>query len=295
MAQYTLIGIGEILWDEFANYKVLGGAPTNFAFHANGLGAKGMIVSAVGNDKSGDEIINLLNKKELAHQLSIDENHPTGSVSVTIDKNGSPAYIIHENRSWDFFTFESVHQQIAQQADAICFGSLAQRNVISGSAILKFIQSTRKDCLKIFDINLRQNYYTRDTIFKLIGLSDILKLNHEELDIVRTMFLNAENETDNLEELIALFDLKLIVLTKGKDGSRIFIGKTNDSVYRSKPVEVLDSVGAGDSFSAVVALGYLKGLSLDKINRCASRVAAFVCSQKGATPKIPDNIIRSLN
>ncbi len=295
MDQLTLIGIGEILWDEFPGFKVLGGAPTNFAFHANRLGANGMIVSTIGNDVPGEEIISLLNKKKLPYHLSIDSEHPTGKVTVTTDQNGSPTYTIHENRSWDFLTLQAKHKKIAQKADAICFGSLAQRNLQSAKSIVNFIKMARKDCLKVFDINLRQDYYSKENLSQLIGLSNILKLNHEELEIVRKMFLTSADETENMLELVSMFDLSLIVLTKGKDGSRIFVDKDNDSVYKPKLIEIIDSVGAGDSFSAVVTLGYLKGLSLDKINRCASRVAAYVCSQKGATPQIPSNIIHSLN
>ncbi|MCD4722340.1 MAG: bifunctional hydroxymethylpyrimidine kinase/phosphomethylpyrimidine kinase [Desulfobacula sp.] len=295
MDKYTLIGIGEILWDEFPGSKKLGGAPANFAFHANQLGARGMIISRVGDDLPGNKIKAELNKKEVPYLLSVDPDHPTGRVSVKTDKKGMPEYIIHENSSWDFLSFDPHFSEIARTADAVCFGTLAQRNPVSGQTIKNFIRATKKTCLKILDINLRQNYYSKKILSDLLNLADILKLNHDELNIITQMFLTEEEETACLEELISMFYLEMVVLTKGKHGSRIFADKYHDSIYKSKPVEMIDSVGAGDSFSAVVALGLLNGFGLEKINKTASSVASYVCTKKGATPVIPKKIIHSMN
>lgn len=289
MDEYTLIGIGEILWDEFPGSKQLGGAPANFAFHASGLGARGVIVSCIGEDSRGREIKTQLDKSGVPYLLSIDPNHPTGRVSVAADDKGMVNYIIHEDSAWDFFSCEPTLTDAARQADAVCFGTLAQRSQISGNTIINFIRETRESCLKVFDINLRQHYYTKAIISKLLDLTDVLKLNHEELGIVSAMFLlSGKEETSCLEELISLFGLDMIVLTKGKEGSRIFTSKDNDAVYKPDPVQVRDSVGAGDAFTAAVALGILKGFSLEKINRTASSVASFVCSKRGATPVITE-------
>lgn len=295
MDEFTLLGIGEILWDEFPEAKALGGAPANFAFHANQLGAKGIIISRIGDDAPGKEIKTLLEKRQAPCLLSLDPNHPTGRVSIKTDAKGTPNYIIHENSAWDFLSFEPSFHEAADQADAICFGTLAQRNKVSGQAIKKFIRATRKNCLKFFDINLRQHYYSKKIISELLDLSNVLKLNSEELEIITRLFLTRQEETACLEELTSRFCLDYIVLTKGKNGSRIFADRNNDSAYRPEPVEVKDSVGAGDSFSAVVALGLLKGFGLEKINKSASRVAGFVCSKKGATPVLPKEIIHSIN
>jgi fructokinase len=248
MANHTIIGIGEILWDEFSEYRELGGAPANFAFHANQLGATGMVISQIGNDPAGLEIKTLLDKRQTPYLLPIDSDHPTGRVSVTTDDKGTPAYLIHENSSWDFLSFDPTLKKIAKTADVVCFGTLAQRNPVSGKAILNFIKATKKDCLKIFDINLRQHYHSKENIFELLELTDILKLNNEELDVLSEMFLSGKEETVCLEEIKSMFNIDLIVLTKGKNGSRIFMNKENDSQYKSKPVEMVDSVGAGDSF-----------------------------------------------
>ncbi len=295
MDKYTLIGIGEILWDEFPESRELGGAPANFAFHASQLGAIGIVISQIGADSNGREIKALLDKRGVPNLLSFDPSHPTGRVSVKTDGKGTPEYIIHENSSWDFLTFEPFFNEAARMADVVCFGTLAQRNPISGNAIKKFIRATRHDCLKIFDINLRQQYYSKQIISELLSLADILKLNTDELDCVAQMFLTDKNETVRLEKLKSTFCLDMIVLTRGEYGSRIFMDKDHDSVYKSESVEIIDSVGAGDSFSAAVALGLLKKFDLGKINKIASSLAAHVCSKKGATPVIPEKIIHSMN
>ncbi len=294
MAQYTLIGIGEILWDEFPGSKQLGGAPANFAFHASGLGASGLVISSIGDDQRGREIEILLEKSGVSSLLYRDPDHPTGRVSVKTDEKGMVDYLIHEDSAWDFLFFGPSFSDVARQADAVCFGTLAQRNQISGKTIIKFIRETRKNCLKIFDINLRQHYYSKEVILELLDLADVVKLNQEELDIVIPMFLSGGEETDYLEELILMFGLDLIVLTKGKEGSRIFADRNNDSFHKPNSIQIVDSVGAGDSFTAAVALGLLKGFSLEKINRTASSVASYVCSKKGATPIIPEEIISSM-
>jgi fructokinase len=299
MNAYTLIGIGEILWDEFPGSKRLGGAPANFAFHAGQLGGRGMIISSIGDDLPGREIQALLDEHQTTYLLPVDPHHPTGRVSVTTDAKGSPKYLIHENSSWDFLSFEPAFLEAAGHADVVCFGTLAQRHPVSGHTIREFIRATKQNCLKILDVNLRQHYYSKKILSDLLDLTDILKLNQEELDILRTMFtgtmsLSKGDETVCLEELIQLFDLDMIALTRGKNGSRLFVDRQRDSVYSSNPVKVVDTVGAGDSFSAVVALGALKGFSLDRINRLANTVAAFVCSQKGATPILPKEIMGSM-
>jgi fructokinase len=295
MHKYKIIGIGEILWDEFSGFKKLGGAPANFAFHASQLGADGMIISRVGDDLAGKEIKAILNDKRIPYLLSKDPLHPTGRVSVTTSSQNNPEYTIHEGAAWDHISFEPSFTNLANEADAISFGTLAQRNTVSGHSIFNFINATRTECIKIFDINLRQHYFSKTIISKLLQVADILKLNHDELNIVNEMFLNEKDETACLKELISMFDLDMIVLTKGKQGSRLFDKANHDSVYVPEDVKTIDSVGAGDSFSAAFAMGLLNGFKLDKINRIANSVASYVCTKKGATPEIPEKIIQSMN
>ena len=293
--RYTLIGIGELLWDEFPGSRTLGGAPANFAFHANRLGTQGIVVSRIGKDRSGQEILAELERRNIPNILSIDPFHPTGRVSVKIDSKGSPDYIIHENSSWDYLSIEPDMETIARQADVVCFGTLAQRNSIAAQAIRKFISITPENCLKFFDVNLRQAYFSKSIIKECLDLANILKLNHEELDLISKMFLSADRETTCLDDLSQHFNLDLIVLTKGKEGSRLFVDKNNDSVYKPERSQVIDTVGAGDSFSAAVAVGLLKKMPLNRINNIANTVASFVCSCEGATPIIPEKIVNLMN
>lgn len=294
MKKFTIVGIGEILWDEFPDGKMLGGAPANFAFHAGQLGAKSIVISRVGNDTSGNEIKSILKQKNILSIFQTDPAHPTGRVSVKTDKNGSPEYIIHENCAWDFISNLSEADHLKNRIDAICYGSLSQRNNVSAFSIQKYITSIHKKCLKIFDINLRQKYYTPQNISKLLDMANILKLNQEELDIISKMFLSSNEESMCLKELKSMFSLDFIILTKGEDGSLIFKNDDEKSVYKNNPVNVKDSVGAGDSYTAAAAIGFLNGYSLDKTNKIASSIAAYVCTQKGATPTIPKNILQSL-
>lgn len=292
---FTIIGIGEILWDEFPHEKRLGGAPANVAFHANALGARGIIISRIGNDADGRGIRELLDKENIPHYLTVDPDHPTGRVTVRTDSDGTADYTIHEGAAWDYMTIDLPMIPVFSNADAICFGTLAQRNPVSGKAIRQAIRATRSECIRLFDMNLRQHYYSETVILEMLELATILKLNHEEFDIITNMLLRNRSETQRLEELIDRFGLTMIILTKGKNGSRIFMDKNLDSVYKSEPGIIVDTVGAGDCFSAAVALGILKGWKLDDIHQMASKAASFVCSQKGATPVLPKEIIHPLN
>ncbi len=294
MNKFKVTGIGEILWDEFPDGKRLGGAPANFAFHAGQLGANSIVISRVGNDPPGNEIKSLLKQKNISNIIQTDPIHPTGRVSVQTDKNGSPEYVIHENSAWDFITNLAEAETLKDRTDAICYGSLAQRNSVSADSIQEYITSIDKKCLKIFDINLRQDYYTAQNISKLLNMANILKLNQDELDIISNMFLSSKNESMCLKELKSIFSLDFIILTKGEKGSRIFKNEYEESIYKSNPVKVKDSVGAGDSYTAAAAIGFLNGYSLDKINKIASSIASYVCTQKGATPTIPENILQPL-
>jgi fructokinase len=293
--QHTIIGIGDILWDEFPDSRQLGGAPANVAIHAGSLGGKGVVISRIGDDQDGNDIKKLLDEKNISHYLAVDPDHPTGRVSVELDQDGTAAYTIHEEVAWDYLAWDETMARIISGADAICFGSLAQRNPVSRKTIQDAVRATRPDCIRLFDINLRQHYYSEEIIVQMLELASVLKLNHEELDRISHMILKADTETDRLAELISRFGLDMVVLTRGKDGSRLFMDHIRDSVYPAESGPIVDTVGAGDAFSAVVVSGLLKGLELDRIHRTASKTAAFVCSQKGATPQLPDHLIRPVS
>lgn len=285
-----LVGLGEILWDILPEGKQLGGAPANFAYHAQELGAKGLVVSCVGNDELGKEILGLVRQLGLSGDyIAVDGEHPTGTVTVALDENGKPDYTIHENVAWDYIPFSKQLSELAPTIDAVCFGSLCQRCEVSGRTVREFLAAAKPDCLRIFDINFRQSYFNVEIVKALLEVSNVLKINDEELLVLARMLGITGTEREILVGLTERFSLKLIALTKGDKGSCLFTdGKISD--HPGFPVEVADSVGAGDSFTAAMTVGMLQNKGLDDINEHANRVASFVCSQPGATPRLPDAI-----
>ncbi len=290
-----VVGIGEILWDILPSGKKLGGAPANFAYHAGELGCEAYIISSVGNDKLGNEILDILNTLGLSSRyIQIDECHPTGTVEVQLDNNGIPSYIIHENVAWDYIKVNEKCLELMKNADAVCFGSLSQRSETSREAILKLLNNTNNNCIKIFDINLRQNFYNREIIINSLAHANVLKLNELELSIVSDLLgVNGGEESEKLRKLQKKYSLRLIALTKGDCGSILFNGE-RISKHPGFKVEVLDTVGAGDAFTAAVAVGLIKKWDLDTINDFANKLGGYVCTQQGATPKIPEWLKASL-
>lgn len=285
--RFLVVGLGEVLWDLLPGGKQFGGAPANFAYQAKALGAEALVVSCVGNDELGDEIFAQLGRLGLpSDHLAVDPEHPTGTVSVTLDASGKPDYIIHEPVAWDFIPSLPGMTALAGRADAVCFGSLAQRSPVSRATIHEFLAATRPECLRIFDINLRQQYYNLNTIAVGLERADVLKLNDEELPVVARLLSIAGTEGEILGTLVRRYALKLIALTKGPYGSVLF-GPEGCSLHPGLSAKVVDTVGAGDAFTAVIAMGLLEGHDLDAINARANRVACYVCSQAGATPEMP--------
>ena len=289
---YTIVGLGEILWDMLPAGKQLGGAPANFAYHAQALGAEGVVVSCIGDDDLGREILSQLDGLGLDCQyIAVDKANRTGTVTVKLDANGVPDFTIHENVAWDFIPLSAPLLELAARADAVCFGSLCQRSDVSRDTVRRFLKETKPDCLLIFDINIRQSYYSKDIIGAMLDTSNVLKLNDDELPLVGELLDIKGSESEILAELAARYELRLIVLTKGADGSRLY-GPDGDSESKGVPPEkIADTVGAGDAFTAAVAVGLLNGNGLEQINAHANRVASFVCSQHGATPKLPDDMV----
>lgn len=291
----VIIGLGEILWDMLPGGKVLGGAPANFAYHCRQLGAESYVVSAVGKDDLGCEILELLEKLHLPlEHVHVEERHPTGTVTVRLDGAGHPTYIIHKNVAWDYIPVEEGSMGVFDAADAVCFGSLAQRSPLSRKSVNSYLKATPSGCLRVFDINLRQDYYGKEVLERSLQVADVLKLNDEELEVVSRIFSLEGREDVLLESLLHTFDLKIVALTKGSEGSVLLTGMER-SEYRSEPVQSVDTVGAGDSFTAAMVMGYLRGLRLKDIHRLASDIASFVCTQKGATPDLPESIIKEIN
>ena len=289
---FVVVGLGEVLWDLLPSGKQFGGAPANFAYHAKAFGAKSHVVSCVGDDELGDGILKHLDAIGLGSDyVAVDGEHPTGTVSVRLDANGKPTYVIHENIAWDFIRLRPETIGLAPRADAVCFGSLAQRSAVSRATIRDFVAGTRPDCLRIFDVNLRQHYFSMDTIAPGLAWATVLKLNDEELPVVAKL-LSVDGSTEQmLDTFCRRFGLKLIALTKGGQGSLLFTPEGH-AIQPGLPVEVADTVGAGDAFTAALAIGVLAGVEIDAIAACANRVASYVCGQHGATPIMPPELVR---
>jgi fructokinase len=284
--KFKIAGLGEVLWDIFPDAKKLGGAPANFSAHAQQLGAKSYMLSAVGNDDLGKNAIDLMGESQLdISGLQINEEFSTGSVRVSLDDTGNPTYTIEENVAWDHIQFDATQKKIAQCLDAICFGTLAQRNVISQNTIFKILKATPENCLRVFDVNFRKDYYNQEILFQSLELANVVKMNEEEFLEIISIFSLPSNQLKGLEALMNQFDLKFCILTLGKKGS-IMISKDQYSNYEPSPIIVKSTVGAGDAFTAAAVMGRLNQKPLDQINKEASRLAAYVCSELEAVPII---------
>jgi len=282
-----VVGIGEILWDLLPDGKQMGGAPANFAFHARTLGAASVIVSAVGDDPPGREILAQLGSRGLeASGIATVSSAPTGTVTVALDAGGIPHYTIHEGVAWDFIPWTAGLGDIASRADAVCFGTLAQRSPVSGATIGSFLDATRPDCLRVLDLNLRQSYFSRDIVRGLLERATVLKLNDDEIGTVAGLLSLPGPETRVLASLLEAYPLTMIALTKGPTGSRLF-GRGVDLSHPGFRVETEDTVGAGDAFTAALVTGMLRHKSWDEIGDRANRIAGYVCSRKGAWPELP--------
>ncbi len=285
---FIVVGIGELLWDELPSGRQIGGAPANFAYHCRVLGAKSFIVSATGDDAAGREIIHDLERLGLeTSHVSVDQNHPPGSVSVILRGDGVPEYTIYENVAWDFISRTSEQLELASQADAVCFGSLAQRSSVSHKTIRSFLRVTSPNCLRIFDVNLRQAYYNRHLIGEALALANVLKLNESELAILASL-LGMDGHTQSLlDKLATTYYLKAIALTLGRRGCIIRTDEQTIEHVGFSQERIGDTVGAGDCFSAVFTMGLLRNEPLDSIAEQANWLAAYVCTQVGAMPEMP--------
>lgn len=283
---FTVTGIGELLWDVFPEGRKLGGAPANFAYHCKAFGVESYPVSCVGDDDPGRDILQALATHDIdVSFIAIDSEHPTGTVSVEVDGNGKPDYVIHEDVAWDHIPLTEEMVTLAKKTDAVCFGSLAQRSKTSRRTIQEFLLATRSDCVKIYDVNLRQDFYSRDLIEEMLDLATVLKLNDEELPVVGGLLGFSGQEKGLLEKIALRYSLDLVALTKGHAGSCLY-QKGRYSEHKGYDTKVVDSVGAGDSFTAVLTTGLLSEFDLDKISDLANKTAAYVCSQPGAMPEM---------
>lgn len=282
--QFKIVGLGEVLWDVLPTGKQLGGAPANFAYVSKRLGNRGIVASRVGNDAAGREILDSLESTgvDVSH-IQTDAKHQTGTVKVALE-NGQPSYEIIENVAWDFLELTENWRNLAKSCDAVCFGTLAQRNPVSRHTIQGFVKSVKTDCLRIFDVNLRQNYYSPEFIKDSLNLANIVKMNHEELPKLAEMFaINSLNEIEQAKRLCGKFKIRFLCLTRGGNGS-LLLTEEETSEHCGIKVEITDTIGAGDAFTAAMSHGILLGWNLDEINEFANKVGAFIASQTGAMP-----------
>lgn len=298
----TVVGIGEALWDCLPEGRKFGGAPTNFAYHCGQFGLNSYAASAVGDDELGKEILDICSEK---NQKVIIPTVPfeTGTVQVTLDENGIPQYDIKTGVAWDNIPYSDELKELAQRTDAVCWGSLAQRSEVSRNTISSFISDMPEDALKVFDINLRQGFFTKEIIQNSFEMCNILKINDEELVAVSRIF-GALPESDedfstvwqnlNFESkcraILEKYNLRMLILTCGVNGSYVFTPDGEVSSQGTPKVTVADTVGAGDSFTATFVSNLLLGRTIKEAHERAVNVSAFVCTQHGAMPIIPEEL-----
>lgn len=285
----TVVGLGEILWDCLPSGRRLGGAPANFAYCSHLLGNRAIVASRIGRDELGSEIRRSLARAGMADEFLQDDTlHPTGTVRVELDATGQPSYSISQPAAWDFLEWSEPWETLARSADAVAFGTLAQRSKESRRTIRRFLEATRAASLRVFDINLRQNFYSPRLLEASFERANVVKLNHEELSPVQELLeTSGEDEVSLCRKWIKRFHLQLVCVTRGASGSLI----VDDRAFDEHPglrVEVKDTVGAGDAFTAGLVDAYLRGGTLVQLNHSANRMGAWVASHSGAMPAAPE-------
>lgn len=286
----VIVGMGEALWDVLPDGKKIGGAPANFAYHVSQFGLDSCAVSAIGDDALGEELLENFDRKGVNHLIE-KVPYPTGTVQVEIDQAGIPQYEIKENVAWDNIPYTARLDFLASRTRAVCFGSLAQRNIVSRNTINRFIDAMpEKGALKVFDVNLRQGFYNKEILCNSMQKCNILKINDEELVAVSRMFgYPGIDLQDKCWILLGKYNLQMLILTCGINGSYVFT-PGNVSFQPTPKVDVADTVGAGDSFTATFIACTLKGMPVAEAHRRAVEVSAYVCTQAGAMPTLPADL-----
>ena len=299
--KFNVVGIGEVLWDLLPGGPQMGGAPANFAYHAHALGAKSQVITRVGKDELGRKILRRFRELGLPRAaVQEDDAAPTGTARVTLSGDGVAGFTIQENVAWEFLAATPEAESAVRAADVVCVGSLAQRSAIVRESIQQLVAAAPPHALRIFDVNLRQRYYSREIIEESLRLASALKLNEDELQVLAVMFGMGGSVRDKMEQLARRLEggrvarqSRIVALTRGASGSLLYCdGCWSDAT--SRPIKVVDTVGAGDAFTAALALGLLHKAEIDSVNSLANEVARFVCTQAGATPALPATLAERL-
>ena len=292
---FTMVGLGELLWDMFPQGKQLGGAPANFAYMTALLGDRGIVASRVGEDRLGQEAVWQLKASGLdTSQIQMDGEHATGTVHVQLDSKGQAEYKFADDVAWDHLGWSEEWEALAKSADAVCFGSLAQRADESRMTIRKFLQSVPVNAARIFDVNLRQAFYSAEILRVALLHANIMKVNHEELPRIVELFGEKfGSEKEAACWLAREFDLKLVCVTRGPKGSLLVCGSEKDE-HPGFTVKVADTVGAGDAFAAALAHHWLRQTPLEEMNLAANRLGAWVASQEGAMPVADESVLSAI-
>jgi len=282
---FNVIGLGEVLWDMFPEGKQLGGAPANFAYITNLLGDCGIVASRIGKDPLGKEACLQLTKLSLqTSYIQTDDAHSTGTVKVQVDAQGQPSFAITEGVAWDFMAWTPEWEALAKRADAVCFGSLAQRSAVSRATIHKFLAAAKAKATLVFDVNLRQHFFSEEVMMESVKVADVIKVNHEELPrVAQLLGAPASDEVSSARWLRRNSELKLVCVTRGAKGS-LLIRENEFHEHPGFRIVVADTVGAGDAFTAGLIHHFLRGAPLAVMNEVANRLGAWVASQRGATP-----------
>jgi fructokinase len=285
---FKTLSFGEVLWDVFPDYKKPGGSPANVAYHLHCLGNDSKLLSRVGDDADGNDLLQFLEQKGLPTELiQVDKEQPTGRVTVSIDEHNEPSFTIHQPSSWDYITLENLSDNLLKELDAICFASLSQRSSVSANTMQDILSNVSENCLKVFDLNLRPPFFDRETILQNIRASDVIKLNEEEYKTVGQWLGNKQTA----DEILSLDSNKTVLLTLGAKGSAMY---TSEGYYEHPAFPIAgdgDFVGVGDAFLACFTHLKLKNSEPEKLIEISNRYAAFVASEQGGMPDVPDEIL----
>jgi fructokinase len=295
-SSFTFIGLGELIWDLLPAGKQLGGAPSNFAYISHLLGNRAVVASRVGDDELGREAMQRLARVGLENSFiqRDGDGHATGTVDVEIDARGEPHFKVNEDSAWDYIEWTPQWAELAQRADAVCFGTLGQRARLARETIALFLAHTRADAVLLFDVNLRHSFFTPDMLARSLAAATLVKLNNHECAQVACMLgVEAKGELATARHLIDAFDVKLVAITRGDAGS-LLVNAGESFEHSGFEARVTDTIGAGDAFAAALAHGVLQGAPLDKISGAANRLGAWLVTQRGATPPPERELLKSV-